>query len=146
MKKLSLLTIPLLALLLASCSSTPQSRIEKNPTLYNELSKEHQELVRIGQIDEGMTKPAVFLAMGKADRELVAVQKKNRLERWNYNTLQPVYHSGFSLGYGSGWGRRGYRGNYYGVGYSPSVAYVPTLGTSVYFENNKVTGWEGVRR
>ena len=149
-----ILAASLAALILSSCSSSnPQSRIQKNPTIYNDLSPKQQELVRTGQIEQGMTKPAVFLAMGKADSEQVKVEGTNTTERWNYTSLQPVYRSSFSFGFGNSFGRRGRgrgrsRGSYghYGLGYSPSLAYVPRLSSSVYFTNDLVSGWEGIRR
>ena len=129
------------------------SLCRKNPAIYSELSPQHQELVRAGQIEEGMSKPAVFLAMGQADRELVKVEKNKRLERWSYNPLQPVYHSSFNSGFGHNgfrrrsFGRRGFRGRGFGGhGYSSSLTYVPRVGSIVYFEEEKVTGWEGYRR
>lgn len=154
MKNSPFLLISIGALLLASCSSNPASRIKKNPTIYSELTPKHQDLVSQGQIEQGMTKPAVFLAMGRADSKHVKVESNQKKERWNYNSLQPVYRSHFSFGYGHGYGgygrgygRRGYgRGGYYGLGYSPSVSYVPRVGSSVYFEDEKVSGWEGSTR
>ncbi|MGJ8676447.1 MAG: hypothetical protein ACSHX0_02910 [Akkermansiaceae bacterium] len=144
MEKLSLITLSLLSAFFVSCSSTPLKRIDKNPIIYKQLSEEHQSLVRAGQITEGMTKPAVFLAKGPADKEIVRVKNNKRIEQWDYTVLSPVYHSGFSSYFGSGWGRR-YRNDYWGLGYSPSVHYVARLGNSVYFENGKVSGYKTVR-
>jgi len=144
MKLILFLSIPLLTLL-ASCSSTPTSRIEQNPAIYKNLSSKHQGLVSKGQIARGMTKPAVFLAMGHPDGKIDGNKNGKTYERWNYTQMVPVYSGGFSPYYGYGYGHRGY-GSRYGIGFIPSVHYVPRRGSSVDFSNGKVTGWNSVRR
>ncbi|MBK1831822.1 hypothetical protein JIN77_13890 [Verrucomicrobiaceae bacterium R5-34] len=144
MKIILFLSLPLLALL-ASCSSTPTSRIEDNPAIYKSLSPKHQELVSKGQIARGMNKPAVFLAMGHPDGKVTGNKDGKDYERWDYTQMVPVYSSGFSPYYGYGFGRHGY-GPRYGIGYIPSVHYVPRRGSSVDFSNGKVTGWNYVSR
>ena len=42
------------ALSLASCVSSPASRIQKNPALFNSLPPAQKALVETGQIAEGM--------------------------------------------------------------------------------------------
>ena len=61
------LVVALLASFLAGCS-TVESRIKSNPQIYTSLSAADQALVRQGQIREGMSKAAVFLAWGNPDR------------------------------------------------------------------------------
>lgn len=165
MKKTAFLSISLLTLFFVSCSNNPTSRIKHNPAIYSELSPSHQALVSEGKIEQGMSKPAVFLAMGRADSEQLSMQDGKSIERWNYNTLHPVYsyggYGGYSnygyggygyggYGHGRSYGRRGgYRsrgGGRYSYGYTPSVAYIPAVGSSVYFGNEKVTGWQGIRK
>ena len=79
------------ALSLASCVSTPASRIQKNPALFNSLPPSQKTLVEAGQIAEGMSPPAVFLAWG--DPSAVAEGNLNgkSATRWIYSSLQPVY-------------------------------------------------------
>lgn len=79
------------ALSLASCVSTPASRIQKNPALFNSLPPSQKTLVESGQIAEGMSPPAVFLAWG--DPSAVAEGNLNgkSATRWIYSSLQPVY-------------------------------------------------------
>ena len=146
MKILLFLILPLTAFL-ASCSTTPTTRIQGNPEIFAKLSTKHQELVRQGKIDRGMTKPAVFLAMGHPNNKTVGEQHGKSFERWNYNVLVPVYSHGFSPYYGYGYGRYGRRGGgYYGLAVQPSVHYVPRHGASVEFKSDKVSGWSSVKR
>lgn len=145
LKLLLLLVIPLSAFL-ASCSTTPATRIQQNPALYSKLSPKHQELVRQGKIDRGMTKPAVFLAMGNPDSKIAGKQHGKSFERWNYNVMVPVYYHGFHPYYGYGYRGCGrYRGHY-GLYYHPSVHYEPRHGASVTFKHGRVSGWSSVQR
>jgi len=133
-------------MLCSSCSSTPQTRIERNPELFRSLSPTHQDMVSKGQIDLGMSKPAVYLAMGNPDNKTSGVQHGKSFERWYYNVMIPVYRHDLSPYYGYGYGRRGYHGGYYGLGYSPSVHYVTKRGASVEFRNDAVIGWASAKR
>lgn len=77
------------ALSLASCVSTPASRIQKNPVLFNSLPPAQKALVETGQIAEGMSPPAVFLAWG--DPSAVAEGNLNGkpATRWIYSPCSP---------------------------------------------------------
>ncbi len=142
--KALLYILPLVAML-ASCSTTPATRIQRNPEIYAKLSPKHKELVRQGKITRGMRPPAVFLAMGHPDSQSAGIQHGKRFERWHYNVLVPVYSYGFSPYYG--YGRYGcHHGGYWGYGIQPSVHYVPRHGATVEFRRGKVTGWSAVRR
>lgn len=145
MNRFIFLLLPL-AGLLASCSSTPDKRIQRNPEVFRSLSSDHQELVRQGKIARGMSKPAVFLAMGNPDNKTSGVQHGKSFERWNYDTLVPVYSYDFSPSYGYGYGPYGCRGSYYGIGYQPTVHYLPSHGSTVEFSKDKVTGWSVLSR
>ena len=59
------------ALLASSCmTATPQIRIDRNYSLYESLSPKHQELVQQGRIAKGMSKSAVYLALGDPSRKV----------------------------------------------------------------------------
>lgn len=138
---------------LACVPSTPQARIEKNPAAFASLSKKHQELVKQGQITDGMTQDAVVLAWGAPEQRFQGSQNSKTTERWDYVGSRPVYtnqfYGGFGRGYGScgPYGRYGRRGFYdYGyLGFGPEVAYVPYRVASVWFLNQRVDSWERLR-
>ncbi|MEM9081609.1 MAG: hypothetical protein AAGC74_13055 [Verrucomicrobiota bacterium] len=134
------------ALFLASCApSTPSARIEKNPVLYNQLSLREQELVSQGRIEEGMSTAAVYLALGEPDQKSQGSARGVRTERWDYTALYPIYRNHFYGHYGyGGYGRC--RRRYGGIGFGPSIDYVPIRSASVWFENDRVRSWERVRR
>lgn len=127
------------AALLASCqTSSPLSRIDRNPTMFGMLSPEQQVLVQQGRICEGMSKDAVFLAWGNPNNTpLTGQQDGVPYEKWVYTVYQPVMMN--TVGFGGGcW----YHGGWSGAGLGASTAYVPQEAAWVIFQNNKVTSWE----
>jgi len=144
---LSALTI-LGAMLLSSCApATPQTRIEKNPSMYNRLPESHKSLVKQGQIKKGMHKDGVFLAWGRARAVTQGNKDGKNYERWIYTSSSPVYHHGINPYFGRGWGSRGWsRGSFYGIGINPGVTYVQRKRASVNFNQyDKVDSWEARR-
>ena len=127
-------------LLLANCTvGTPQARIEGNYALYESLPEKHRELVSQGRIDKGMSKSAVYLALGDPSRKVRGFRDDAHFERWDYTRLQPRYYHSFHSFYGSGWGcGRGY----HGYGFAPTVEYVPYRSSSVIFKRDVVDSWE----
>jgi hypothetical protein len=128
-----------LALTMASCTSPIVKRIERNPEIYNSLSTRHKEMVTLGQIEEGMSKKAVFLAWGRPDRAAQGSERGKAYERWSYAGYDPVYTMGFGPGY---WGG-GWSGHYYDRAffYEPMMTYVPYEAAKVEFLNGTVTSW-----
>ena len=136
---ISFLLAGLCAALLTSCqTSTPMSRITKNPVMFRVLSPEQQLMVQQGKICEGMSKEAVFLAWGNPNTEPVLGQQNGvSYEKWVYLIYQPVMMN--TVGFSSGcWGG----GPCYGPAVGTSTAYVPQESAWVMFENDKVTSWE----
>jgi len=153
----------LTALLLSSCATkTPEARIKKYPTVFEQVPEIDRELVSKGEIKEGMSKQAVFLAWGKADQITKGSKDGVEFERWLYTSLSPIYrssfnsHIGFGHGFGrGGFGRGGFRGGFgysgfrrgfghsgFGVGFSPRVSYIQTRAASVDFDSNhRVKSW-----
>lgn len=142
-----LLLLPLLSLFSVSCSSTntPERRIAASPQLYQPLTETEKHLVRTGQISNGMSQGAVWLAWGEPDGKSYGQVGKARTEQWVYRTYEPVYTQSF---FGSGYGR--YYGCDYGyssLGLGMGVNYVPVPSAKVDFENNRVVSWaRGGRR
>lgn len=144
---LSILAAGAATLSLASCTvSTPQARIDRNYTLFESLPAKHQALVSQGRIAEGMSKGAVYLALGDPGRKSQGSRDGAAFERWDYVRLQPRYYSTFSAGFGYGhgyWGPHGRHGHdYYGFGFSPTVEYVPYRSGTVLFRRGVVDSWE----
>jgi len=147
------------AVTLSSCvtTSTVQSRIAARPELYAELPASQRTSVERGQIKEGFSKDAVYLAWGAPDRVLESGSSGKRTETWLYESYQPVYteHIGVGHGYGYGYGgygglgrRRGYCDPYGGLSdfsYGTEVHYQPYLSRKVEFNGDKVKSWERMR-
>lgn len=127
-------------LLLSSCASTPASRIQKNPQIFQSLSTQDQALVMSGQIAQGMQPSAVYLAWGSPSSSIDGNLNGKSSVRWLYSDLQPVYHP---TPY---WGNCGYWDPYYNR-YNPyyypyDITYVPINVGYVLFSKGKVTAWE----
>lgn len=142
------------AVLFVQCSSTPQTRIEKNPQMFAKLSPKERHLVTHGLISEGMSRDAVFLAWGRPDSVSVGVDRGRESESWTYEGQRPVrsMSMGMGLGFG-GWGPYGYGGwGPYGFGGFPywnngtSVSYVPYTAGVADFVGGKVTSWKSTKR
>ncbi len=147
--KLLLLPTALLAVLVASCApSTPETRIAAQPALFEGLPAKHQELVRQGRIDKGMSTDAVLIAWGRASREYEGSEDGAATLRWDYDGARPIYSTNFYSGYGYGYGRYGRYGVYpgYGYGVGPEITYVPYRRATVLFKSGRVSSWERTRQ
>lgn len=127
--------------LLASCTAPVQKRIERNPQIYSALSERHKAMVAQRKIEEGMSKGAVFIAWGRADRVGRGSKNGKQYERWSYTGTDtvPAYGGGFGYGYAPGfWGHRYiYDPLFY---YDPFIE-VPYEAGRVEFLNGKVSSW-----
>ncbi|MFC5457006.1 hypothetical protein [Prosthecobacter fluviatilis] len=141
------------------CSSTPRTRIEKNPQMFSKLSSKDRELVSHGLIREGMTRDAVFLAWGRPDSVSVGINRGKESENWTYEGQRPVrsMNMGMGFGYGGfGYGGFGYPGfggfGPYGYGGYPmwgsgtSVTYIPYTAGTADFVNGRVVSWKSTAR
>ncbi len=72
--------------------STPESRIKKNPELFEQLAPEVQAAVKLGRIDVGFPRDAVQLAMGTPNRQYSRrVAGGKTVEVWSYTTTKIDY-------------------------------------------------------
>jgi hypothetical protein len=115
------LTLTMLAstLILAACS-TVETRISGHPEIYQSLSPRDQALVSQGQIRDGMSPNAVWLAWGSPDRKIVGNMRGRSTETWvyvHYTTYSypypyPFYGPGYGWGYGFGLTTVGFAGRH----------------------------------
>ena len=128
----------LLVLVLASCASPIERRVTHNPELFNKLPPAEQASVRRGEVREGMSKDAVFLAWGQPDRVAKGRKDGKNRERWSYTQYEQMHR----FGYGGGLGMVGGYGWIDPIGYAgPIIDYVPVPGRSVEFVEGKVAGF-----
>jgi hypothetical protein len=142
MKTFPVLLAAAAALLLASCASPVAKRIERNPDIYNKLSERHKSLVAQGEIEEGMSKQAVFIAWGRPDRAFKGSKSGKPMEQWSYLAYDSVPGGFWGAGYGYG-GWYG-PGHYYDpfFAYQPMISYVPYERAKVEFTNARVSAWK----
>ena len=148
MKTIPALCSVVAVLLMASCASPIQRRIEKNPQLYSALSDRHKILVQRGEIEEGMSKPAVFLSWGRADRVATGTKHGKAYERWSYSGYEAVRATSFGMGFGYSHfhGRYGYDYAYGPAIYPESIVdYVPYEAARVEVLVSKVSAWSATR-
>jgi hypothetical protein len=110
------------ALILPGCS-TVETRISGHPEIYQSLSHSDQALVSQGQIRDGMSRSAVWLAWGSPDRKIVGNMRGRPTETWVYVRYEtysypypypyPFYGPGYGYGYGFGLTRVGFAGRHH---------------------------------
>lgn len=147
------------AISFVQCSSTPTTRIEKNPQMYAKLNAKDRHLVTHGLIHEGMTRDAVFLAWGRPDSVSVGVNRGRESESWTYEGQRPVRSMSMNMGFGfgglgyggfgpygyGGWGPYGFGGfPYYGGG--SAVTYIPYTAGVAEFVGGRVVSWKSIKR
>jgi hypothetical protein len=115
-------TIPaflaLLAVLVLSACSTPESRISANQAAFDTLPPEAQQKIRNGQVDVGFTPEMVLMALGEPTKKYVRQTEHDAVEVWSYIKTSPQ----FSIGVGAG---------SYGGGSSSGVGVGTTTGGEV---------------
>ena len=98
-------TITAGAMIFSGCA-TPGGRISQHPEIYQSLSPRDKALVSQGQIRQGMTTDAVWLAWGTADQKIPASIHNRPAETWVYLRYQtppsyggPYYYGPFDWSY-----------------------------------------------
>ncbi len=126
-----------------SCApSTPATRIEKNPAMFQNLSTSDKQLAQLGQVERGMHKDGVLLAWGKPHGVSFGSRSGTSFEKWIYTTSSPVYTSSLQPFIACGYGRFGSRSCYQGFEFGPELHYVQRTSAEVEFgSNHKVSEW-----
>lgn len=110
------------------------------------LSQNDLAAVQSGRIAEGMSRDAVYLALGAPNNVMKGSRAGKETEMWRYTSLQPVVSNSFFLGAGAGYfGPHGNR--FWGPGFGPGMMttgtdFIPVTSAVIQFENAKVIGWE----
>lgn len=141
--------------LLSGCAtrSGAERRIERRPDLFARLNDRERELVTQGEVAEGMSRDAVYLAWGRPDMVRSGSREGRESESWAYFDSTPVQT--VSVGFGTG----GYSPFYtdfgfhprfgYGVGpgwsYGSGVDFVGHVEKTVQFSGGRVIAWERLR-
>ena len=151
-KLYNILPALLITLVLCSCQTGPQARIEQNPAIYNRLSARDKELVARGDIRKGMSKDAVYLSWGPPGMVREGSSGSSSSEAWAYMTSAPIPISSLSYAnvYRPYYGRYGVHPRY---GYCRNSGWALETGTdfvryiskTVKFSGNRVVSWERVR-
>lgn len=140
-KNISIALISMISLALNSCSmKTPLDRIAEYPQLYQTVPASQRSFVQSGEVRNGMSENAVFLAWGAPNTPHVKGQDgKKSFIKWNYSTQVPInsYNSGphyYIDGYNRNRDHQLYANN--------QTSYIPKIYASVTFTNGKVSSWE----
>ncbi len=141
-----------LALALTGCETTSPSerRAQKNPALFGSLSEGERAAVLRGEVKEGMSRDAVYLAWGSPGRVMSGSREGKEQEKWAYFVATPVQTTSFNYGaypaspFYSAYGIHPQYG--YGVGpgwgVGSGVDYLPQISRSVEFVGGRVVAWE----
>ena len=89
-----------LLLLLAACSSTPESRITDNQQLFANFPPDVQQKIRAGRVDVGFTPEMVKLALGEPARKFLRRSEAGDTEVWSYHDNGPRFTFGVGIGTG----------------------------------------------
>ena len=133
------------ALAFSGCQSTPQARIDSNPTEFAQLTPEQQNQVRSGQVAIGMDMGAVKLALGDPDAMTNQTTAQGQTQVWHYFTYG--YYGGGYLYGGPYWGPRGRRrwgggGGWRGGAYAYPEAMAVYPRFRIVFRDNRVVAIE----
>ncbi len=157
MKSLQLVLALLTVIGFTSCaSSTPASRSQARPAAFQAIPAAQKPTVLTGNITEGMSRDAVWVAWGPASSISQASEDGKSFEIWRYTGLRPIYRNNLGMGFGMGFGgfggfpvgcgRNRFFGTvpFYNFDYGPD--YVPFTEAVVKFRDGKVKAWERLTR
>ena len=149
---LPLFVSALLALALTGCEtmSPSERRAQKNPALFESLNEGERASVLRGEVKEGMSRDAVYLAWGSPGRVMSGSREGKEQEKWAYFVATPVQTTSFNYGaypaspFYSAYGIHPQYG--YGIGpgwgVGSGVDYLPQISRSVEFVGGRVVAWE----
>jgi hypothetical protein len=106
--RLSFFSLLIGLVLLAGCS-TPESRIAKQPELFNRLTPDQQQMIREGRVGIGFDMDMVKLALGDPDRIRERRDSSGTSEVWSY----VHYEGGDGMLLYRGWYHRGWGSPFY---------------------------------
>src|SRR3954471_23420824 len=140
MRSFTLLLVLGLSALLTACTSNPETRIAKNPAIFDTYPPQVRQKIRAGEVDIGFTPDMVRLALGEPSRVFRRQTQDGATELWIYQDNGPR----FSLGIGVGtFGRHSATS----LGVSSSTGgYDPEEKMHVEFRDGRVTAVEYARR
>ena len=147
-KTLSILLMTVV-LFFGGCVSTPQSRAEDNPDLFDSFTEHEKETILKGEVDLEFTKEMVMMAAGMPDRKAKRRSSKGSSEVWTYYKYTPRSIWGFG-GYGRYFSYSPYYGGYYRNGYWGDHIVVSREGErdknlEVEFQGGRVVAFEMVQ-
>lgn len=142
----------LLCLALTGCETMnpAERRVQRNPELFASLKEKERAAVLRGEVAEGMSRDAVYLAWGRPGRVMTGSRNGSDQERWAYFRATPVQTTSFSYGsyaahpFYSSYGIHPQFGYGYGPGWGvgSGIDYVPEIDRTVEFANGRVVAWE----
>ncbi len=94
--------------ILSGCS-TPETRIAKQPEVFNRLTPDQQQMIREGRVGIGFDMEMVKLALGDPDRIRERTDSSGRSEVWTYVD----YETNDGMLLYRGWYHRGWGGPLY---------------------------------
>jgi len=105
-------------LILNGCVTTPQTRADENPDLFETFTAEQREIILKGEVDLDFTHEMVTMAAGIPDRRAKKRSKKGASEVWTYykysaRSIHGYWHYGRYYSFSSryGWYRNAYWGD-----------------------------------
>lgn len=123
---------------LCSCSSTPESRIDKKPELFVTYPPEIQAKIQSGDVDKGFTEEMVEMSKGVPEEKSEIVRKGKHIQLWKYYSAANAQAVGnASTGFSGAY-------SYPGFGPTPSqpILTQKKLSFVVEFIQGKVIGWK----